>query len=176
MKGIDPAKLTIIRYPDPRLSQICDEVTEFNDNLKAVAERMLELMFDGAGVGLAAPQVAVMKRIFVCNPTGKPADDAVYINPVLESLDGAADGEEGCLCLPGVIVPVRRSQRCVIRAKDLDGQEVILAGEDLIARIWQHETDHLNGVTIADRMSPASKITNRRAMKKLEDDYQAGRK
>ena len=173
MLNIVPEQLTIVKYPDPVLRKVCAEIDRFDGQLAAVAERMLDLMIRGQGVGLAAPQVGLLVRMFVCNPTGEPSDNAVYINPVLDDLEGTAEAEEGCLCLPGVIAPIKRAQRCVIRARNLDGVEIVESDEDLIARIWQHETDHLDGRLIVDRMGPAATLANRRSLKQLEDDYAA---
>src|SRR4051812_44638269 len=86
--------LTIIFYPDPRLRKVSAEVTAFDESLKALTDRMFHLMREARGVGLAAPQVGINQRLFVINPTGKPEDDAVYVNPVLSEADGEEEGEE----------------------------------------------------------------------------------
>ena len=133
----------------------------------------MELMTRERGVGLAACQVGVLLRLFVCNPTGEPEDRRCYVNPEPVDLEGAFEGDEGCLSIPELTVPIRRAQRCTLRAFDVVGQPVEVRGEDLEARVWQHETDHLNGVLIIDKMSPASKIASRRILKKLEEDFRA---
>ena len=111
----------IVVYPDPRLRKKCIPVRpgEFDESLGALAGRMLELMKANRGVGLAGPQVGVCRRIFVCNPTGEPGDDHVYVNPVLSDLTGSVEGEEGCLSIPEVHVMVRRAKRCRITAQDV---------------------------------------------------------
>lgn len=148
---------------------------EFGPDLKALAERMLELMHEGKGVGLAAPQVGVLIRLFVCNATGEPGDDLICVNPRLVELDGAEEKEEGCLSIPGVTVTMRRATDAVMEACDTDGNPCRKTGKDLVARIWQHETDHLDGRLITDNVSMTDEIANRRALKQLEADYAASR-
>ncbi|HUW84936.1 MAG TPA: peptide deformylase [Phycisphaerae bacterium] len=171
MEKLEIADLSIIKYPDPRLRQPCRTIEHFNSSLADLAGRMLTLMREGGGVGLAAPQLGLSVRLFVCNATGESEDDEVYVNSVLDDLSGNVEAEEGCLCLPGVVGPITRARKCVIRAVDLQGNPVERSGEDLKARIWQHETDHLDGRLIIDRMSPAAQIANRRALKHLEQQF-----
>ena len=165
--------LKIIFYPDPRLKKVSTPVTAFDDNLKALATRMFELMRAHRGVGLAAPQVGLNLRVFVMNATGEPPDDRVYVNPVLSEADGSESAEEGCLSLPGLHVDVDRSKTLRIRAQDVDGKEIDQVETGYLARIWQHETDHLNGTLLTDRMGAVAKMTNRRLLKELEEDYAA---
>lgn len=162
--------LPLVLYPDARLRKVCSPVTEFNAALRELAEEMLRLMGEKRGVGLAGPQVGVLKRIFVCNPTGQPADAQVYVNPELDELVGSAEAEEGCLCLPTIYVPVRRAERCAIRARDIDGNPIARSAEGLLARIWQHETDHLNGKLILDRTTETARLAIRRTLRDLEKD------
>lgn len=169
----DLDNLHVIHYPDPRLRQRCEPVTEFDDELEDLVHRMYELMQSGNGVGLAAPQLGITRRLFVLNPTGKPEDDHVLINPVIRDAHGSVEAEEGCLSLPGIHVQVRRAQRCRVEAQDLQGRPVEYDVEDLLARICQHETDHLNGVLILDRMGPTDRIATRKTVKALEDQYKA---
>lgn len=171
MPSIDTAKLRIIKYPDPRLRQVCEPVTHFDDSLRALALRMLELMHDAKGVGLAAPQVGVLSRMFVCHAIADPEDHMILVNPELADLQGQAVGEEGCLSIPDVTVEIRRAESCTILAQDLNGEPVRATGVDLVARCWQHECDHLNGRLITDRMSEADKIANRRVLKTLEAEF-----
>ena len=163
-KRIDPAQLDLIKYPDPRLRKKSAAVEEFDDWLGQVARRMFEVMYASKGIGLAAPQVGLNIRLFVCNPTAKPSDqdEMVFVNPVLSDLIGAEEGEEGCLSLPAIYGPVLRAQKCRIRAYDLAGQPIDRQGEDLLARIWQHETDHLDGVLHIDRFGEAARLAVRR--------------
>ncbi len=171
-----PLPTRIVLYPDPRLRQKCVPVRVFDDRLAALARQMLELMKANRGVGLAGPQVGVADRIFVCNPTGEPADDRVYVNPELLDLTGAVEGEEGCLSIPEVRVIVRRARQCTIQAVDLEGRPVQLGGADLVARIWQHEVDHLDGRLIIDRMNATDKIATKKQLAQLESDYKKSQK
>ncbi|HEX8911363.1 MAG TPA: peptide deformylase [Humisphaera sp.] len=169
--------LQLILYPDPRLKKKSPPVTVFDDALKRTATRMLELMREHKGVGLAAPQVGLNIRLFVVNATGEPHDDRVYVNPVLSEAEGDEADEEGCLSLPDIRVEVTRpTTRVLMRAQDLDGKPFEEVGEGFITRVWQHELDHLNGVLITDRMGPVAKLAYRKKLKELEDDFRAGGK
>jgi peptide deformylase len=168
--------LRVILYPDPRLKKKSQPVTDFDESLRRIAARMFELMREHKGVGLAAPQVGLNIRLFVANPTGKPEDDRVYVNPVLSDADGDEEAEEGCLSLPDINVAVRRpTARVLMRAQDLDGKPFEEVGEGFITRVWQHENDHLNGVMITDRMGPVAKLAYRKKLKELEDEFNAGK-
>ncbi len=164
----EPASLKVIHYPDPRLRSIAKPVTEFTPALRALAERMIELMGTEKGVGLAAPQVGVGLRVFVANATGEPQDTRVYINPELTDAQGSEQDEEGCLSLPGIRGQIWREKKARIRAADLDGKVFEEEASGFLARIWQHEIDHLNGMMIIDRMGPASKLAVRRKLRELE--------
>lgn len=168
-------KLRIVLYPDPFLRRRCVPLREFGEDLKNLTDRMLELMHEAKGVGLAGPQVGVLLRLFVCNPTGESGDDQVCVNPRFADLTGSAEAEEGCLSIPAVTVTIRRATRAVMETYDPYGNVSEWTGEDLKARVWQHEADHLDGRLIIDNMSPTDEISNRRALKQLKEDYQAGR-
>lgn len=167
---VDPEQLAIVHYPHTVLRQKAETVAEVTDEVKAVAAKMLALMHQAPGVGLAAPQVGLAWRMFVANPTGEEGDDRVYINP---KLSGAAGGnaarDEGCLSLPGITVEMSRPSEITIRATGLDGASFEESADDLLARIWQHEYDHLDGVLIIDKMSPMDRMANKRAIKELEE-------
>src|SRR3990172_2388298 len=109
MKLPSPSRLRIVLYPDPVLKKRGVEVGKFNADIAALAKRMLELMREAKGLGLAAPQVGVGLRLFVCNPTGEPGDDLVCVNPRFTELSGGEEKEEGCLSIPGVTVTMRRA-------------------------------------------------------------------
>jgi peptide deformylase len=163
--------LKIIHWPDPRLKTVSRPVTAFDESLRSLAGRMLMLMREHKGVGLAAPQVGVNLRLFVINPTGKPEDDRVYVNPELVDPDGSEEGEEGCLSLPEITTEVLRSKSFRIRAQDLQGKAFEQAETGYVARIWQHELDHLNGRLILDHMGPLAKLGARKKLKELEAEY-----
>jgi peptide deformylase len=168
--AVDPGQLAIVHYPHAVLRQKAEPVPSVDDEVRAVAERMIELMHQAPGVGLAAPQVGLPWRMFVANPTGDPGDDRVYINPELyDAHGGNAARDEGCLSLPNITVEVSRPNAITIRATGLDGQAFEETGDDLLARIWQHEFDHLDGVLIIDKMSPMDRMANKRAIKDLEE-------
>ncbi len=169
----EPTQLRVLHYPDPRLRQVCPPVTEFSNGLRAVVARMRELMETGKGVGLAATQVGLSLRLFVMNVTGKPGEEIVLVNPAIRDAHGSVEAEEGCLSLPGINVQIRRAQQCLVTAQDLDGNPLELRAEDLTARICQHETDHLNGVLIIDRMGPTDKIATRKTLRALEDQFRS---
>ncbi|MBK9121425.1 MAG: peptide deformylase [Phycisphaerales bacterium] len=169
--SLDLAKLYIIHYPDPRLRKRSAAITEFAPDLAAFAARMHELMRTGRGVGLAAPQVGVNVRLFVLNPTGEPQDGLTLVNPELHDPEGLVEAEEGCLSIPAVAVQVRRAQRLRVTAQDVQGRPFEFIAEDLVARICQHETDHLEGVLILDKQGPTDEIANRKVVRALEDAW-----
>jgi len=166
-------KLEIIQYPDPRLRQRSKSVERYDDRLKALVARMFELMREDKGVGLAAPQVGINERLFVMNHTGQPADDRVYVNPELFDITGNEEGEEGCLSLPGITALINRGQTLRIVAKDVQGNAFEQTETGYIARIWQHEFDHLNGILITDRMGDVARMMHRKTLRDLEKDYEA---
>jgi len=165
--------LKIIHYPDPRLKKISAPVASFDDRLRALAARMLELMREARGVGLAAPQVGENIRLFVMNATGEPGDDRVYVNPELSDAEGEEEAEEGCLSLPNIHVKVTRSTKIHMRAFDLEGNPIEQVGTGFPARVWQHEFDHLNGTLLTDRMGPVAKMTHRKVLNELKEKYDA---
>lgn len=165
--------LRIICWPDPRLLKKSQPVESFDQNLSALAQRMLELMREARGVGLAAPQVGHNIRLFVMNPTGQPGDERIYVNPVLIDPDDEEEAEEGCLSLPGINVKVIRSKLITLEGRDLSGKRLELREPGYVARIWQHETDHLNGTLLTDRMGPVAKLSNRKTLSELKVKYLA---
>jgi len=167
--------LKIITYPDPRLRKVSADVTIFDERLAALARRMFELMREARGVGLAAPQVGHNIRLFISNHSGKPEDDRVYVNPVLSDAEGDEASEEGCLSLPKINVEVVRAKTAKMLAKDLAENPIEQVETGYIARIWQHELDHLNGVLIIDKMGPTAKIENRKILKELEEKFELER-
>jgi peptide deformylase len=170
----DPAQLQVIVYPDPRLKKAAAPVTRFDGDLERLVRRMFALMHEHKGVGLAAPQVAVPLRLFVMNSGEEGAPDRVLINPEIADAHGAKESEEGCLSIPDIRVQIRRATWARVRARDLTGQAFELEGADLVARIWQHEIDHLDGILITDRMGASDRIATRKALKELEGQFKAG--
>jgi peptide deformylase len=164
-------QLKIILYPDPRLKKISAPVTVFDEKLAGLAAQMFDLMREAKGVGLAAPQVGLNLRMFVMNHDGDPANDRVYVNPMLSDAEDEDEDEEGCLSLPKVNIRVYRNKKIRISAQDLTGQPFEQIETGYLARIWQHETDHLNGIMLTDRMGPVAKMTYRKILRDLEERY-----
>jgi peptide deformylase len=132
---------------------------------------MFELMYEAKGIGLAASQVGILRRMFVCNTAGGPDGEQVFVNPVLEVVGPKIVAEEGCLSIPEVYAEVVRASRVRLRAQGLSAKRIEVEASDLPARVWQHEIDHLNGVLLVDRMSDSARLTNRRALRHLESKY-----
>jgi peptide deformylase len=142
------------QYPDPVLRMQARDVEDFDDDLASLVERMRHLLHDANGLGLAATQVGVLRRVFLFLP--EPEEEAVaLVNPKLvEPSEERVSDEEGCLSLQGVVIPVERHERITVKATDPEGNDVRLELEGLPARIAQHELDHLDGVLILDRTTP----------------------
>ena len=162
--------LRIIVYPDPRLKRVSKPVELFDSDLAALAQRMLELMREAKGVGLAAPQVGVSKRVTVIDLSmGKdPKDKLVLVNPEIISSDGRLYEEEGCLSFPDIREKVVRAAKVRIRAQDEKGKWFEMDGEELLARCMQHEVDHLDGMLFIFRMSALKRDLNLRKIRKLQ--------
>jgi peptide deformylase len=167
--ALDVKHMVIVSYPHPALRAKSKAVGKITDEVRAVAKKMLELMHEAPGVGLAAPQVGLNWRLFVANAGGDHPRDFVFVNPVLSNPSRETeDVEEGCLSLPDIKAPIRRPKAITITATDLEGNPVILSSDALPARIWQHETDHLDGILIVDRMSALDRMANQKKMRALE--------
>lgn len=167
--AIDASKLQIVLYPDPVLRQPAASIEQVTDEVRAVAARMIQLMHEAPGVGLAAPQVGLAWRMFVANPTGEPGNDAVYINPTFTDRSRqTAAAEEGCLSLPDIRAQITRPADVTIEATDLDGNVFSHSADGLEARVWQHESDHLDGRLILDLMTSFDRMANRRMIAQLE--------
>ena len=171
----EPKNFDVVLFPDPVLRKETEEITAFDDELKGVVEGMFERMFESQGVGLAAPQVGLSMRLFVLNDEGdrdKPERNLALINPTIKSFGGKKTcHEEGCLSLPGVHADITRPERCVVHHFDVDGNEVEKEYDGFVARIIQHEYDHLQGVLLVDRMTPSDKLRNRAAVDELKAAY-----
>jgi peptide deformylase len=161
--------LKIVKYGDPVLETPGDPVLEFGEELKTLVEDMFETMYEARGVGLAAPQVGVSRRLFVMDCSGgrDPEQRVVLINPVVQMIEGEQTGEEGCLSFPDIFFPVTRSLRAVVRAQDVEGREFELDGMDLTARCMLHETDHCDGIVFIDRTSALKRELVKRKIRRL---------
>ena len=163
------AKLRLKYYPEQVLLQKAKKVTTFDSSVRKLANDMLETMYDENGVGLAAPQVGVSKRIMVIDVSGEddPNEPIVFINPQIVEKDGSLVGLEGCLSFPGVFFEVRRANRILVKYQNLAGKDVKLQAEgDLLCRAIQHEIDHLDGVLFVDRLSRLKRELFKRWFKK----------
>lgn len=159
-------------YPEPVLRKVAEPVEDFGPDLARTVAAMFDRMRKSSGVGLAAPQVGLRRRILVLNPSGDPADDLVLVNPVLVERSGPETVyEEGCLSFPGIYAEIRRPARCTVEFQDLSGAHRRLELEDFRSRIVQHEHDHLEGVLLVDRMTPADKLRNKPALEELVASY-----
>lgn len=169
-----PELMHIVTYPDPFLRRRAEDVDEIDGSLLETVSAMLETMYAHSGVGLAAPQVGISRRLMVYNPTGEKCDEKILINPVISERRGSMEGEEGCLSFPDVVGRVQRSSYVKILAYDLEGTETEIAATDFLARVLQHEIDHLDGTLFIDRMTPESRVGARRALKVLEESFDEG--
>jgi peptide deformylase len=150
-------------FGDPVLKQRAREVEELTGDLTTLVHGMYETMDVEEGIGLAAPQVGVRKRIFTYD-LHEGDGPHVVINPEIVVSEGEIVSEEGCLSVPGFRFEVVRAERITVRGIDLDGREVILEGDDLLARMLQHEIDHLDGLLLLDRLDPDAR---REALREL---------
>ena len=147
------ALLPILRYPDPRLYKKAARVEHVDAGIRKLAADMAETMYAAPGIGLAATQVDVHKRVIVIDVSEAKDDLRVFINPEILRLDGQCEGEEGCLSVPGIYDTVTRAERVAVRALGLDGQPFELEAEGLLAVCVQHEIDHLEGKVFVDYLS-----------------------
>lgn len=184
---VDPSSLVIVHHPEPVLRRRAAAVERVDDHVRAVARRMIELMFEAEGIGLAAPQVGLSWRVFVAHvpaneervagadPMQATPGPMVYINPRLsEPSRDLEPMEEGCLSLPDIRGEVRRPTQISITATDLNGAMFTHRASGLLARCWQHEMDHLDGVLIIDKMIPIDRMKNRQAIRELESSAPRG--
>jgi len=159
----------IVLYPDKRLETPCDPVEDFDTaDLHRLIEDMFETMYHKGGVGLAAPQVGVLKQIFVLDSSaGKdPAQKIVLANPRITEMQGVQNGAEGCLCFPGFMEQVTRAMAVTVEGKNASGETIQVRGEGLLARAFQHEIDHLNGILFIRRMSALKRELIRHKIRK----------
>jgi peptide deformylase len=159
----------IVKYGDPVLDKPSEPITKFDDDLRKLVEDMFESMYAAHGVGLAAPQIGISKRIAVVDVTFKEDPEArlVLINPEIVDKEGRQRGTEGCLSIPEFREEVTRPQRVTVRAQDIDGKFYEHTGEDLLARAFVHETDHLNGKLYISHISALKRDLIKRRIKKL---------
>lgn len=166
---VDPQTLSLVLYPEAVLKETAKTVDPRDENVHAVAKAMIQIMRDHRGVGLAAPQVGLCWRLFVTHDPDDPENAIAWINPILEVLgDEVAIEEEGCLSIPEVRGNIRRPISIRIQGFDINGDPAEKTSEEMIARVWQHENDHLDGVLIMDKMTAMDRLINRRKIRDLE--------
>ncbi len=164
--------LTIVNCMDPILRKKCQQVDNIDDSLVILTENMIETMYKASGLGLAANQVGVSSGLFVIDVgiEKEKRDPAVIINPVITASEEEILGEEGCLSIPEIFTEVKRAQRVEVKGCDLKGNEVRYEAEGFLARAFQHEMDHLNGVLFWDNLSKVKRdILKRKFKKKLNE-------
>jgi peptide deformylase len=159
--------IPIRTFGDPVLRQPGAPVERFDEALRRLADDMFDTMYDAPGVGLAAPQVGLSMRFFVFD-AGEGREKGVVANPILSELDGDQEAEEGCLSVPGLYYPTTRANHVRLDGQDLDGSRITLIGDELLARIFQHETDHLDGMLYLDRLSKADRRQAMADIRELE--------
>ena len=159
------AVLKVRKYGDPVLRRRAAEIKEITPELKATVADMVDTMYDEAGIGLAAPQVGVSLRLMVVGHDERREPRAL-INPVIVDRGGEVTAEEGCLSIPGIFAQVKRAEWVHVEAKDVDGEPVKIHGRGLLARVLQHELDHLDGVFFIDHLDPVARDRIKRRIKK----------
>ncbi|WP_263368609.1 peptide deformylase [Edaphobacter bradus] len=160
----------IVKYPDPILSKRGEPVTVFDEKLKTLVEEMFESMYAAHGIGLAAPQIGLSQRLTVIDISFKknPEEKIVLINPVIVAREGKQFEEEGCLSLPEIREKVRRAAWVKVRAQDVEGNWFEVEGDELLARAFQHEIDHLDGILFIDHLSRLKRDLVRSRIKKMQ--------
>ena len=172
---IDIEKCRIMHYPAEVLARAARPVKRIDDNIRRLVEKMTDIMRKNKGIGLAAPQAGVPLRLFIISPDGTREGVKVYINPTVTPSGELEEMEEGCLSVPGIYTKIRRYKKCKVTAIDLDGNEFTEEAEGIHARCLQHESDHIEGMTIADRMASAARIAHRKQLKKLREEQEQKR-
>ena len=167
--------LSIIRYPHPILRYKSQPIKRVDRELKDLVAEMFDLMYESEGVGLAANQVNIPLRMFVLNPTGQrgEGEELVVINPELQLPKGSETSQEGCLSLPGLYGMVKRPKTIRVSAYDLSGNPIEREVDGFLARIFQHENDHLDGVLFFDRMSEEAKRELDESLDEMETDFRS---
>lgn len=168
--------MRIVHYPHPALRHPARAVALVDKTLHLQVGKMFDLMYEAVGLGLAAPQVALPYRLLVMNMSGdarQQQQERVYINPTIVARSGLVRDDEGCLSFPGLFVKVRRAERVVVQAWNIEGEKVEIFAEGLAARCWQHEIDHLDGVVFIERWSSWSRWTRAGEVRAFERRFRA---
>jgi peptide deformylase len=168
---IDVEKCRITHYPAQVLGKASQPVEKIDDNIRRLAARMLDIMIEQKGIGLAAPQAGVPLRLFIISLDGSRENVRAYVNPTVKPEGPLVENEEGCLSVPGIFTKIKRYSQATVTATDLDGKNFTEKGEGLYARALQHEFDHIEGVTIVNRMPMTARIAHRKQLKMLEEEH-----
>jgi peptide deformylase len=175
---VEPGK-KIVLYPHPALRHPAKPLSAIDAEVRRYAGRMLELMYEHKGLGLAAPQIALPVQLLVMNFEGDPEKkelEYVAVNPVVVDKKGTQEGSEGCLSFPDLYQKVRRAKTVTVRYYDLSGNLCEMTAHDLPARLWQHEIDHLHGRLFIDVMGPLGRMSSKSTLKQFEAEYKAAQK
>ncbi len=167
------ALLPILEYPDPRLKKIATPVTAFDSAIKRLVDDMAETMYAAPGIGLAATQVDVHKRVIVIDVSQDKSDLKVIINPEIVAASGQAVGEEGCLSVPEIYDRVPRAERVTLQAQDASGTPYTLEADGLLAVCIQHEMDHLQGKVFVEYLSSLKQMRVKSKLKKRAREHRA---
>ncbi|WP_186804765.1 peptide deformylase [Limihaloglobus sulfuriphilus] len=171
MQKIDIDKCKLTFWPADVLKKPAEPVEEINENIRSFVSKMIEIMIESKGIGLAAPQAGVGLNIFVVSLEGTAEDARVFINPELKPFGKTTAMQEGCLSFPGMYPTIRRPSHVKVTALDVEGNEFTEEADGLYAKCLQHEYDHLQGTTIAQRMGKLGRIKFRDRLNELEEKY-----
>lgn len=166
------AKLEVTKYGAEVLRNIAQPVKEINDEIKGIINNMLDTLYASEGIGLAAPQIGISKRIIVVdiNPSDPSSKPMVMINPSIVNQEGQIEFEEGCLSVPDVRGNVKRAEKVTVEAIDIDGNKIRVEASDLLARVLQHEIDHLNGKLFIDHLSRIKQQLIKKQLRKIQGE------
>jgi peptide deformylase len=161
-------RCSMTHYPADVLGTRAEPVEKIDDNIHRLVEKMTDIMLEHKGIGLAGPQVGVPLRVFIISLDGTRENVRAYVNPkVTATTAERQENEEGCLSVPGIYAKIRRYTKCTVSATNLDGNKFTEQADGLYARVLQHEYDHIEGMTIVNRMGQAAKIAHRKQLKRL---------
>ena len=159
-------------YPSEILVGRAQVVEKIDDDIRRLVDKMIDLMIENKGIGLAAPQAGVSLRLFIISLDGGRENARAYVNPTVTADGELTTNEEGCLSVPNIYTKIRRYKECEVTATDLDGNEFTEQAEGLHARALQHEYDHIEGMTIVNRMGQTARIVHRKQLKRLTEQHE----
>lgn len=159
----------ITHYPSQVLAEKAQHIEKIDDSIRKLVDKMADIMVERKGVGLAGPQIGIPLRIFIISIDGKKENVKVFINPTVTCQGKTAAEGEGCLSLPGLYTKIHRYKNCTVTATNLDGKTFTEQADGLYAKALQHEYDHIEGITIADKLSTIAKIAHRKKLQEFKD-------